>query len=145
MKKVVDIAIIDTKKVFVGIEVNSTYLYDLFLDGVMYTIELIFDDDSKMLKGIVYEDNKKEIIKYIVNHMNEIQLPTSLSEYYNICNIVKCGKVTWGLAGGNASKNAVSNKISIPQSWLNVMNISEDDREVKLIFNGSQIIIEKKN
>lgn len=142
MKKVVDVAVLDERKIK-KIEVEFLCPFDIILDDTFYIVELVYDSDTKKLKGFVYEESKKNIIKYVVQNLKSLNLPQTLDEYYNIYNDIKHGMVTWCKAGGNAGKNSISNKISIPYTWLNVMNISEDNREVKMTFNGNHIIIEK--
>lgn len=46
-------------------------------------------------------------------------------------------------AGGNAGKNSYNTRMSVPKEWLNKMNITKDDREVDVSFDGKKIIIEK--
>lgn len=143
MKKIVDVAVLDERKIK-KIEVEFLCPFDIILDDTLYMVELVYDNDTKKLKGFVYEESKKNIIKYIVQNLKSLNLPQTLDEYYNIYNDIKHGMVTWCRAGGNASKSSISNKISIPRIWLDIMNISENERDIKLVFNGTQIIIEKK-
>lgn len=51
--------------------------------------------------------------------------------------------VTWTRAGGNASQNAISNKINIPNIWLKEMDITELDRKIIMIYDGEEIRITK--
>lgn len=51
--------------------------------------------------------------------------------------------ISIGKAGGNASVNAKTYKISIPSNWMTEMGIDEENREVRLSFDGEKIIIEK--
>ena len=46
--------------------------------------------------------------------------------------------------GGNASKGSLNYRVSIPTPWMQEWGISENDREVKLSFDGEKIIIEKE-
>ena len=48
-----------------------------------------------------------------------------------------------GVAGGNAGKMTKNYKISIPNQWANEMELSKDNREVEISFDGEKIIIEK--
>lgn len=59
-------------------------------------------------------------------------------------NEVRELKVMFNKSGGNASKNSYSPKLSIPKVWLDKMNVTLDEREVKAKFDGSKITIEKK-
>lgn len=59
-------------------------------------------------------------------------------------NEVRELKIMFNKSGGNASKNSYAPKLSIPKAWLDSMNVTLDEREVKAKFDGSKIIIEKK-
>lgn len=52
-------------------------------------------------------------------------------------------KIMFNKSGGTASKNSYSPKLSIPKNWLDEMEISLDDREVEVIFDGKEIKIKK--
>lgn len=143
MKKNINVAVLDARKI-IKMEVKFICPFDVIIGDTVYKIELVYDTDTKVLKGFVYEENKKNVIKYVVQNLGSLNLPETLSEYYNAYKDRRYGVVTWNFAGGNASKNAISNKISIPRIWLDVMNIDENERDIKLTFNGSQIVMEKK-
>lgn len=51
--------------------------------------------------------------------------------------------VIFGKAGGNASKNAYTCKISLPKSWIDGMGVTLDQRQVTLSFDEDRIIIER--
>lgn len=46
-------------------------------------------------------------------------------------------------AGGNAGKNSVNYRVSLPASWINEMGISETFKGLILEFDGDKIIIKK--
>ena len=46
-------------------------------------------------------------------------------------------------AGGNASKNAKSFKISLPSKWMHKLAIDHENREIVMTFDGDRIVIEK--
>ena len=46
-------------------------------------------------------------------------------------------------AGGNASKNAKSFKISLPSKWMHELAIDHENREIVMTFDGERIVIEK--
>ena len=52
-------------------------------------------------------------------------------------------KVSCCKAGGNASKNALSYKLTLPVAWIKEMGIDLENREITAVFNGEKIIIEK--
>ena len=52
-------------------------------------------------------------------------------------------KVLFNKAGGNASVNSYSTKISLPKAWIDEMGITKEDREVKMSFIDGKIIIER--
>lgn len=53
------------------------------------------------------------------------------------------GNVIFAKAGGNASKNAHNCKVSIPKKWIDAMEITTDERDVTLQFDGKKIVLEK--
>lgn len=57
----------------------------------------------------------------------------------------RIAKVNINKKGGTASKNAVGYKITIPNAWIGEMGISENDRDVRLVFDGKIITIEKED
>lgn len=50
-------------------------------------------------------------------------------------------KINIGNAGGTASQNAKTYKITLPTSWVLQMGISEESREVDISFDGEKITI----
>lgn len=52
-------------------------------------------------------------------------------------------KIMFNKSGGTASKNSYSPKLSIPKNWLDEMDVTPDDREVSVSFNGKEIVIKK--
>lgn len=52
-------------------------------------------------------------------------------------------KVSFNKSGGTAKGNAITNRITIPTSWIKEMGIDIDNREVKMIFENNKITIEK--
>lgn len=48
-----------------------------------------------------------------------------------------------GKAGGNASVNSKTYKVSIPSTWMVEMGIDEENREVILAFDGEEITIRR--
>lgn len=47
--------------------------------------------------------------------------------------------------GGNASKNAVGYKVSIPTVWASALQLTPESRGIIMTFDGEKIIIEKAN
>ncbi|MCC0705002.1 hypothetical protein IC213_18260 [Clostridioides sp. ES-S-0049-02] len=52
-------------------------------------------------------------------------------------------KVLFTTSGGTASKGSVTNRVTIPTTWIKHMDITKLEREVLLTFDGNKIIIEK--
>lgn len=52
-------------------------------------------------------------------------------------------KITIGKPGGTASKGAKNYRLSLPTNWIKEMGITEEDRNVKITFDGERIAIEK--
>lgn len=53
-------------------------------------------------------------------------------------------KIMINKAGGNAGKESVNYRISLPAPWMQEMGISEKDREVILSFEGGTIVVKKE-
>jgi len=54
------------------------------------------------------------------------------------------GNMTITSPGGNASRNAIGFRVTIPTLWGKEMGISKDDRKIQLTFTEDRkIIIEK--
>ena len=52
-------------------------------------------------------------------------------------------KVSFNRSGGTAKGTAITNRVTIPTSWIKEMGITEENREVKLVIEDNKIIIEK--
>lgn len=53
--------------------------------------------------------------------------------------------VIFSKAGGNASKNSYNTKITLPKVWLDIMQITPEDKEIIAEFDGEKIIIKKSS
>lgn len=56
----------------------------------------------------------------------------------------KTVKVIFNRSGGTAGSGGITNRVTIPTTWVREMGITEEDREVILKFDGEAIIIRKK-
>lgn len=57
----------------------------------------------------------------------------------------RTARVMFNKSGGNASKNAISNRVILPTTWVRSLGLTPEDREVVLIFENDEIRIRKKN
>lgn len=55
----------------------------------------------------------------------------------------KIAKVIFNRSGGTAGRGGITNRITIPTTWIKEMGITEEQREVNISFDGEKIIIEK--
>lgn len=55
----------------------------------------------------------------------------------------RIAKVSFNKSGGTAKGTAITNRVTIPTSWIKEMGITEENREVKLVIEDNKIIIEK--
>lgn len=55
----------------------------------------------------------------------------------------KRARVIFNKSGGTAGKGGITNRITIPTTWVREMGITEEQREVNISFDGEKIIIEK--
>ena len=49
----------------------------------------------------------------------------------------------FGKAGGNASPNSYTCKLSVPKAWVDRMGLNPESREVELSFDGDRITVER--
>lgn len=54
-------------------------------------------------------------------------------------------KILFNKSGGTASKNGITNRVTIPTTWIKEMGITQDNRNVVLKFENGSITIEKCN
>ena len=47
-------------------------------------------------------------------------------------------------SGGTASEKSKTYRVTIPNSWVEQLGISEDNREIELSFNGTEITVRRK-
>ena len=47
-------------------------------------------------------------------------------------------------SGGTAKGNAITNRVTIPTSWVKSLGITQDDRGIELKKEEDRIIIEKR-
>ena len=57
----------------------------------------------------------------------------------------RTAKILFSKSGGTASKNGLTNRVTIPTVWVREMGITKDDREVVLKFENGIITIEKSS
>lgn len=55
----------------------------------------------------------------------------------------RIAKVSSSAAGGTAGAGSKTYKVTIPSRWIRAMEITADDREVELRFDGDKIVISK--
>lgn len=55
----------------------------------------------------------------------------------------KRARVIFNKSGGTAGSGGITNRITIPTTWVKEMGITEEKREVNISFDGEKIIIEK--
>ena len=106
-------------------------------------LEFYWDDFSK--------DNYANAIKMIIDR----KYITEEERNDLLCNVniiqemltfdTRKAKVSFNKSGGTARGTAITNRITIPTSWIKEVGITEDDREVKLRLMDKQIVMEKIN
>lgn len=52
--------------------------------------------------------------------------------------------VMFAKAGGNASRNAYTCRISLPKTWVDRMGLNPERREVEIAFDGDRITIDRQ-
>lgn len=56
---------------------------------------------------------------------------------------VRKANVMFGKAGGNASRNSYTCRISLPKTWVDRMGLNPECREVQIAFDGDRIAIQQ--
>ena len=51
----------------------------------------------------------------------------------------RSAKLIVNKSGGTASEKSKTYRVTIPNSWVEQLGISEDNREIELSFDGSEI------
>lgn len=75
-----------------------------------------------------------------INQLNRLQ-----AYHDRLGDCVRNAKVSFISSGGNASKNAKSARITLPNKWIRDMGITPDDREVTIRYANGVITICKKD
>lgn len=52
-------------------------------------------------------------------------------------------KIIIGTAGGTAHKGSKTYKVSLPSAWINELGLSEEKRDVELVFDGEKILVQQ--
>lgn len=55
----------------------------------------------------------------------------------------RIAKVSFNKSGGTARGIAITNRVTIPTSWIKSLGITEDDKKIKLRLADNKIIIER--
>lgn len=56
----------------------------------------------------------------------------------------RIAKVIFNKSGGTSKGLAITNRVTIPTSWIKQLGVTAENREVKLILEDDRIIIEKR-
>ena len=56
----------------------------------------------------------------------------------------RSAKLIVNKSGGTASEKSKTYRVTIPNSWIEQLGISEENREIELSFNGSEITVRRK-
>lgn len=56
---------------------------------------------------------------------------------------IRKAKMRITASGGNSGKNTKSYRVSIPNTWASAMDITPENRDISLDFDGEKIIIKK--
>ena len=110
---------------------------------------ILFYTDIQKMKDDKFED-VYDCIKAKSNCEKELNdFALSIKDFetkFKITNYFKdekVAKVIFNKSGGTAKGAAITNRVTIPTSWIKEMGITEDNREIKLVIENNKIIIEK--
>ena len=51
--------------------------------------------------------------------------------------------ISFNKSGGTAGKGGVTTRVTLPKTWIDKMEITQEEREVTVTFDGEKIIIKK--
>lgn len=131
------------------IEQNRTikcfYPYKIKIGEKEIELKLVYNEDGGLLDGFVYEREYHQILMVVLRDFSKLNIPLTVCEYRAKNPESRILRVMFNKAGGNASKNAISNKMSLPSKWVSEMGMTKEDRKVLVTFDGGKIVIEKLN
>lgn len=142
MKK--DVANIKKKTIEKKRSIKFYYPYKIDILGESFELKLVYDEKDGTLDGIVYEKKIHRVLMEVLKNFGKYNIPLNIKEYRMRNPETRYLKVMFNKAGGNASKNAISNKISLPTKWVSEMGMTKSNRTVRVTYDGERIIIEKK-
>lgn len=142
MKK--DVANIKKKTIEKKRNIKYNYPYKIVMGGKNIELKLVYNEKDGTLDGIVYDKKIHKVLMELLRDFGKYNIPLTVQEYRKRNPESRTLKVIFSKAGGNASKNAISNKISIPNKWVSEMGMTKSKRNVKVTYDGDRIIIEKK-
>ena len=96
----------------------------------------------KNIHGLLQKETnlrENEVIENLAGQINAICLKNGIKT-----KTFRFSKVSICKSGGNASKNAVTHKVTLPNSWMQEMGITPDNRDIVMIFDGEQRTIHIK-
>ena len=87
------------------------------------------------LFGPLFHFIELHYIIYVIKYCNKkgLKMAKKLNEYV-LMNI--------NSPGGTASKNSVKYRSALPNTWMQEMGITQDNKIVDVLFNGKEIIIQ---
>lgn len=142
MKK--DVANIKKRTIEKKRNVKYNYPYTINMRGNNIELKLVYNEKDGTLDGIVYDKKIHKILMELLRDFGKYNIPMTVQEYRKRKPESRTLKVIFSKAGGNASKNAISNKISLPSKWVSEMGLTKSKRSVNITYDGDRIIIEKK-
>ena len=142
MKK--DVANIKKKTIEKKRSIKFYYPYKIDILGESFELKLVYDEKDGTLDGIVYEKKIHRVLMEVLKDFGKYNIPLNIKEYRMRNPETRFLKVMFNKAGGNASKNAISNKISLPTKWVSEMGMTKSNRTLRVTYDGERIIIEKK-
>lgn len=104
-------------------------------------LEFYFDD----FNNENYSSSIKSILdrKYITDEEREDLLCNVDKIQQMLILDTRNAKVSFNKSGGTAKGSAITNRVTIPTSWIKELGITEDDRLVRLTLQDCKITIEK--
>ena len=82
--------------------------------------------------------------RYMKEFYDSINVFNSVfKQEYNSFVDERKAKVAFNKSGGTAKGTAITNRVTIPTSWIKELGINQENREVKLTLKDNKITVEK--
>jgi hypothetical protein len=122
-------------------------------------VTILFYIDVKDLEQDKFDafTNVMSCFEDIVDNLENNYFNRYMKEFYDSINVFNSvfkqeynsfvderkAKIAFNKSGGTAKGTAITNRVTIPTSWIKELGINQENREVKLTLKDNKITVEK--